>query len=120
MSSRNVLLLSAAALLAAGASSAVDSGSHSAEVKLDTATTVSGKLLSPGDYRFSWSEATNKVDVTIEKGHEVVAKAEASVKELPQPPSEKEVISRTTKTGSRVLEQLRLRGDTTALVFSGS
>jgi hypothetical protein len=120
MSSRSVVLLAAAALFAAGTARAIASESHSADVKLVVPTSVDGRLLAAGDYRFSWSEAGDKVDVRIEQGRKVVAKAEATVQELPQPSRQKEVISKTTEAGSRILEELRPRGETVALVFSGS
>lgn len=120
MSIRTILCLSAAFVFAAGASWASASDSHSVDVSLGSATSVKGQLLSPGDYRFSWSGSADKVDVTIEQGHSVVAKVAAKLEQRPDESRNQEVITRTPKTGSRVLEELRPAGEKTALVFSGS
>jgi hypothetical protein len=118
MSSRSFLLLTTTTFFAAGAAWAATS--HSVDVTLTSATTVNGKVIPAGDYRFSWTGDTNKVDVTIEHQNEVVAQAPATVKERPKASRQEEVIARTTKSGSQVLEELRLRGEKTALVFSAS
>ena len=120
MSIRTFLCLSAAIVFAAGATWASASDSHSIDVSLSSVMSVKGKLLSPGDYRFSWSGSADKVDVTIEQGHNLVAKLEAKLEPRPNETRHDEVISRTPKTGDRVLEELRPAGEKTALVFSGS
>jgi hypothetical protein len=119
MSSRIFLLLSAAVCFAAGAAWVSASDSHSVDVHLKAVTSVDGKMLSPGDYRFAWSGSADQVDVTISEGHKVVAQAQARIEQ--RPPSEyQEVISKTPKSGTHVLEEVRLGGETKALVFSGS
>jgi hypothetical protein len=120
MSIRTFLCLSAAVAFAAGATWVSASDSHSVDVSLGSPMSVKGKLLSPGDYRFSWSGSADKVDVTIEQGRSVVAKVAARLEQRPDEALNQEVITRTPKTGSRVLEELRPAGKKTALVFSGS
>jgi hypothetical protein len=120
MSSRIWLLLTAASFLAAGAAPAIASRSRSVHVTLTAPLTVSGKTIPAGDYRFSWAGDANKVDVSIEQHNKVVATAEATVKQLPTASRQEEVIARVSKSGQQVIEQLRLRGETTTLVFPAS
>jgi hypothetical protein len=119
MSSRAFLLLPAAVAFAAGAAWASSSDSHSVDVKLHSATKVAGKTLSPGDYRFAWLGSADKVDVTISRDHKVVARAQAQLKQRPKSEYQ-EVISKSPQPGTHVLEEVRLGGQTTALVFSAS
>jgi hypothetical protein len=121
MSIRIFLCLSAAVVFAAGAGWASASNSHSIDLKLDSPTKVNGTLLKAGNYRLSWSDSgADKVDVTIEKGHKVVETTTAKLAVRAEATTNEEVISRTPKSGSHVLEEVRLPGDKTALVFAGS
>ena len=120
MSTRVFLCLSAAALFGAGATWAAASNSHSIDVTFSSAMSVNGKVLPAGDYRFAWSGAAEKVDVTIERDHKVVETTTARLEARPDSASEEEVISRTPKTGPQALEEVCPRGKKTALVFSGS
>jgi len=117
MTHRLFLFLAAGTLVVGSAGWAVAAGSHSVDVRLESATLVNGTLLPAGDYNFSWMSEAGKVDVTIEQVRKVVAKAQAKVEERPQAAREEEVITRTSKSGSRALEELRMRGERTVLVF---
>jgi hypothetical protein len=120
MSSRICLLLTAATFLTAGAAQAVAARSRSVHVTLTAPLTVNGTTIPAGDYRFSWAGDANKVDVSIEQHDKVVATAEATVKQRPRASRQEEVIARISKSGSQILQELRLRGETTTLVFSAS
>jgi hypothetical protein len=120
MSSRSLLLLTAAALFVGGAAWASEAGTHSVDVTLTSPTTINGTVVQPGDYVFSWMGDTNKVNVNVERDHKVVAKAQARVVERKRSSDQEEVISRTMDNGAQVLEELRLRGQDTALVFKAS
>ncbi len=118
---RRLVLLVAAGTLAAGSAAWAGSHkSHSIHVILDTPMIVSGKALPAGDYSLSWMGEAPKVDVTFKRDAKVVAEASAKVEQLPQPSREEEVISRSLKDGKQALEEVRLRNQKTALVFSAS
>lgn len=114
-----VSALAAAALVLGGAAWSAASSSHSIRVTLAQATTVSGTVLPAGHYRFSWMGDTNQVKVTIKNRDDaVVARTQAKLEQRSQKASSEEVITRTVKNGAPVLEQVRLGGKTTALVFT--
>jgi len=93
--------------------------SHSVNMTLDQAATISGKTLQPGDYRLMWTGEAQKVDVTIESGDKTVAQAEATLKQEPKPTAEASVVLRKTKSGE-ILEEVRPEGQKTVIVFSHS
>ncbi len=117
---RMVLLVAAATLAAGGAAWAGSNKAHSIHVTLDTPMVVRGKALPAGDYSLSWVGEAPQVDVTFKRDSKVVTEASAKVEQLAQPSREEEVISRALKDGQQVLEQVRLRNQKTALVFSAS
>jgi hypothetical protein len=114
------VLAATAALVAAGAASSSAASVHSVAVTLNQATSVSGTVLPAGRYHFSWTGNTDKVKVTIKDGHNVVVKADARLEERSQRATSQEVLTKTAESGSRVLEQLRLKGRKTALVFTAA
>jgi hypothetical protein len=120
MKVRLLSVLAAAALVAAGAAWSSAASVHSVTVTLSQATSVSGTVLPAGDYHFSWTGDTDQVKVTIKNGQNVMVKADARLQERSQRAGSQEVITRTAKNGPCVLEQLRLRGRKTALVFSAA
>lgn len=117
---RRMVLFVAAVTLAAGSAAWAAPKSYSIHVTLETPTVVSGKSLPAGDYRLSWVGDTSKVNVTFERDATVVAQAKATLEDRPQRVPEQELISRTLKDGERALEEVRLRNQKTALVFSVS
>jgi len=117
---RRTVLFVTAATLAAGSAVWAAPKSHSIHVTLETPTVVSGKSLPAGDYRLSWVGDASKVNVTFKRDAKVVAQANATVQDRAQRAPEQELISRTLKDGERALEEVRLRKQRTALVFSVS
>jgi hypothetical protein len=107
-------LVVAGALTAGGAAFA--GTKHSVDVKLDTPTVVNGQQLPAGDYQMSWTGDSSPVHVAFENGSKVVATVDARIEQRAQSENE-ELISRTTKDGKRALEEVRLAGKKTALVF---
>ncbi len=105
-----------------GVAWAASSSSHSVRVTLDQATSVGGKMMPAGQYRFSWTEGADKVGVTVEKtgSHHVLTEVQAKVQERATDYPHQEVVVRTPKAGTRVLEELRLGGQKDALVFPAS
>jgi hypothetical protein len=120
MKVRFLSVLATAVLVVAGAAWSSAAARHSAAVTLLQPTSVSGTVLPAGRYHFSWTGDTDKVDVTIKNEHNVVVKTDARLEERSQPAPNQELITKTAKSGSQVLEQLRLGGQRTALVFSGA
>jgi hypothetical protein len=114
------VLAAAAMLVAGGAAWSAAASSHSVGVTLAEATTVSGTVLPAGHYRFSWMGDGNQVNVIIKKDDNVVARTEARLEQRSQRAPSEEVITRTVKSGAQVLEQVRLGGKTTTLVFSAN
>jgi hypothetical protein len=114
-----VSALAVAALVLGGAAWSAASSSHSIGVTLAEATTVSGTVLPAGHYRFSWMGDTNEVNVTIKNRDDaVVAKTQAKLEQRSQKVPSEEVVTRTAKNGAHVLEQVRLGGKETTLVFA--
>jgi hypothetical protein len=114
---RRIALLVAAAALAGGSAAGAGVKSHSADVTLIEAVTVSGKTLPAGHYHLTWTGDSSKVHVTFEEGHRVVAKADATVKQRDQASPVEEVISRATESGQSALAELRLRNQKSVLAF---
>ena len=113
---RRIALLVAAGCLAAGSAGA-GTKSHSVAVTLTTPTMVNGQRIPAGDYRLSWSGDSSPAQVSIEDGTTVVAKVDAKVEQRDQPSPNEELISRTLKDGTKALEEVRLSGQRTILVF---
>jgi hypothetical protein len=114
-------VVGAGALAAAGAAWAVASESHSVEVSLTEPTTVCGKAVPAGDYHFSWTEeGADTVGVTVERGRKVVTEVRAKVKERAEASPNEAVVVKAATPGTQILEEVRLRGDKTVLVFPAS
>jgi len=123
MTHRLFLVLAASTLIAgsAGWAAAAAAGSHSMDMRLSSATLVSGTTIPAGSYSLSWTgDDTGSVNVTIERRGRVVANAQAKVEELDRAPREDQVITRMSKSGPATLEEVRERGRTTTLVFQAS
>jgi hypothetical protein len=114
---RGVLSLAAAAVLVSAGGAWASSETHSTTVTLDSPVRVSGKTLPAGDYRFEWSGGKPAVNVTVENHGQTVAVAKAEIEQRPTRASNESVVTRRTADG-QILEELRLRGQKTALVFS--
>lgn len=121
MKNRLFLFLAASALVAGSAGWAVAAGSQSMDVRLSSATLVNGTKIPAGDYSFSWAgDNTRTVNVTIEQHGHVVANAQAKVEKREKVAQRDQVLTRTAKSGPAALEELRLHGQKTVLVFSAS
>lgn len=93
------------------------SESHSVKVNLDEPVTLAGKALPAGDYRFEWQGDEPKFDVTVERDDKTVVVAHAQLERRPVEAQSQSVVTRRTKSGASIMEELRLRGQKTALVF---
>jgi hypothetical protein len=121
MTNRLFLFLAASTLVAGSAGWALAAGSHSMDMRLSSATLVSGTKIPAGDYSLSWTgNDTPTVNVTIEQRGHVVASAQAKLEERDKAAQQDEIITRKPKSGPARLEEVRLHGEKTALVFSAS
>jgi hypothetical protein len=77
----------------------------------DTAVTVEGKSLAPGDYKFEWSGTGPDVKVNILKGKETVASVSARVVSLPVSNKQDGYSAAAAKDGSHSLTTLFFSGD---------
>ena len=92
--------------------------SHSLDVTLSNAITVAGKTLEPGNYTFSWTGNGPQVEVEVKEYGKIVDEAKAKVVQEATRSEDQSMLTRKAKSGDRVLEELRVRGEKTAVVFS--
>jgi len=78
---------------------------------IDTAVTVDGKSLAPGDYKFEWSGTGPDVKVNILKGKETVASVSARVVSLPVSNKQDGYSASAAKDGSHSLTTLFFSGE---------
>ncbi len=112
----------AAALLTAGAGWAAASSQRSADVRFTAPTLVGGKVMPAGDYHFRWTPGTAQVGVRVERQSDglVVTEVQAKVQERPKAYRDDEVVVKTAAPGKQTLEELRVAGQKTVLVFPAS
>jgi len=120
MTNRLFLFLAASTLVVGSAGWAAAAASHSLDTRLSHATLVNGTTIPAGDYSFSWTGDTPTVDVTIKHEGHVVANVQAKREQRDAAARQDEIITRTSKSGPPTLEELRVRGNTTVLVFAAS
>ncbi|HXB57773.1 MAG TPA: hypothetical protein VN461_23635 [Vicinamibacteria bacterium] len=119
MNRRRLGALLAALSLCAGV--AAQAGSpHSLKLKLESATTVKGETLAPGDYTLSWTPQGNEAEVTIAQRGKVVAKAKATLLEKEKAAPDDMVVFRKGNDGAQVISEIRHRGDKAVLVLPAS
>jgi hypothetical protein len=104
------LVLGLALLLASSAFAATK-----ASLQLSNPVTVNGTTLKPGDYKVQWEGSGPKVEVSILKGKNVVAKASAHVVELQMPSASDAAVIRKNDSGRSTLAGLRFEGKKIAL-----
>src|SRR5208282_2262213 len=78
---------------------------------IDTAVTVDGKSLAPGDYKFEWSGTGPDVKVNILKGKETVASVSARVVSVANKNIQDGYSATAEKDGSHSLNTLFFAGD---------
>ncbi len=79
---------------------------------------LNGTQLKPGDYKVTWEGTGPEVTVSIMKGHEVLAKTVAHVKELDKNSSSNAVLLQKNSDGSTSLSGVRFSGKKTTLEFT--
>ncbi len=111
--------LLAAVALCAGATAQAGSP-HSLKVKLESATTVKGETLAPGDYTLSWTPQGNEAELTIAQRGKVVVKAKAALQEKERAAPDDMVVFRKGSDGAQVISEIHHRGDKAVLVLPAS
>jgi hypothetical protein len=116
---RTSLMLAAAALVVAPA--AWVAASDSIHVTLTEPTSIDGKVIPAGDVHLSWQQGPkDTVNVKVEENGKVVTTAQARLEPRETASPEQELVLRTPKAGKQILEEVRMRGETEALVFGKS
>ncbi|MGB7820731.1 MAG: hypothetical protein WBL22_00925 [Candidatus Sulfotelmatobacter sp.] len=84
-------------------------------LQLSNPVTVNGTTLKPGDYKVQWEGSGPKVELSILKGKNVVAKVPAHVVELQAPSSNDAAVTLQNASGPNTLAGVRFQGKKTAL-----
>jgi hypothetical protein len=105
--------------LCAGATAQAGSA-HSMRVKLESATTVTGERLAPGDYTLSWTPQGNEAELTIAQRGKIVAKAKATLQEKDRAALDDMVVFRKGSDGAQAISEIHRRGDKAVLVLPAS
>jgi hypothetical protein len=111
-------LLAAVALC--GGATAQAGPAHSLKVKLESATTVKGERLAPGDYTLSWTPQGNEAELTFAQHGKIVAKAKATLQEKDKAAQDDMVVFRKGSDGGQVISEIHRRGDKAVLVLTAS
>ena len=81
-----------------------------ANLQLQSAVTVGGTTLKPGDYKIEWDGAGPNVEVNIMQGKTVVAKAPARLVDLNAPAVNTAAVIKSNDDGSKSLVSARFEG----------
>jgi hypothetical protein len=79
---------------------------------------LNGTQIKPGDYKVTWEGTGPEVTVSILKGHDVLAKTVAHVKELGKNSDANAVLLQKNADGSTSLNGVRFSGKKTTLEFT--
>jgi hypothetical protein len=102
-------LLAGSSLLLSASAFAGNGGKKS--LHFDTAVTIEGKQLAPGDYKFSWTGTGNDVKLDIVKGKETVATVPAHIVTVPRANREDGYSSTAAEDGSHAVTAVFFTGD---------
>jgi hypothetical protein len=100
------------------AGAAVAGTRESAKVEVPYDVSWAGKVLPAGEYTFEWQGDAAEVDVTVRRGHQVVAQGHGRLEEAQQKSSANAVGTRRDTSGARVLTHVDFRGTATVLKLS--
>lgn len=109
-------LLLGVALLLATSVFAANKGS----LQVYDSVTVNGKQISPGDYSVQWEGSGPDVQVSILKGHKLVATAPAHVVNSERSADRDSAILKTGSNGEKELAEIRFGGKKFALALGES
>ena len=109
------LVLGLAVLLASSAFAATKGSLH-----LQSAATINGTQLKPGDYKLEWDGSGPNVEVSILKGKNVVTKTQAKVVELSSPALNDAAVVQKNDDGTSSITSVRFEGKKVALDLHSS
>ena len=109
------LVLGLALLLASSAFAATKGSLH-----LQSAATINGTQLKPGDYKLEWDGSGPNVEVSILKGKNVVTKTQAKVVELSSPALNDAAVVQKNDDGTSSITSVRFEGKKVALDLHSS
>jgi hypothetical protein len=99
---------------------AAETAVHSAKVNLPDNVRWAGKTLAGGRYTVSWQGEPDKLQITISKGHEVVAEGRGRLEESKIRFRDDAVVLKRDGSGPSLLTEIDLHGKTAALVLEAS
>jgi hypothetical protein len=115
------LVALAASLVLVGAGMAwAGTESHSVKVTLDSAVMLGGQTLPAGNYTFSWMGNGPQVNVAVKEHGRVIEQTKAQIVEKARRAASESLLTRTEKKGAPYLEEVRLRGERTAIDFKAA
>ena len=109
------LVLGLTLLLASSAFAATKGSLH-----LQSAATINGTQLKPGDYKLEWDGSGPNVEVSILKGKNVVTKTQAKVVELSSPALNDAAVVQKNDDGTSSITSVRFEGKKVALDLHSS
>jgi len=109
------LVLGLALLLACSAFAATKGSLH-----LQSAATINGTQLKPGDYKLEWDGSGPNVEVSILKGKNVVTKTQAKVVDLSSPALNDAAVVQKNDDGTSSITSVRFEGKKVALDLHSS
>ncbi|HUC28125.1 MAG TPA: hypothetical protein VMR80_01025 [Candidatus Acidoferrum sp.] len=109
------LILGLAVLLASSAFAATKGSLH-----LQSAATINGTQLKPGDYKLEWDGSGPNVEVSILKGKNVVTKTQAKVVDLSSPALNDAAVVQKNDDGTSSITSVRFEGKKVALDLHSS
>jgi hypothetical protein len=86
-----------------------------AYLTLNSAATINGTKLKPGDYKLEWDGSGPNVEVSILQGKKVVAKVPAKVVDLDKASSNDAAVLKQGSAGDATLAEVRFQGKKFAL-----
>src|SRR2546423_9059554 len=94
--------------------------SHAGSLNLPTAASLNGKQLNPGLYKVRWEGEGSSAQVSILKGKNTVASANASVVNRDRAERENSVVFGTATEAQKNISEIRFEGKKTVLVFENA
>lgn len=86
-------------------------------ISVPYAGTLGGKQVAAGHYKITWEHHSPTATVTLADGKKIVATAEGKVEERSTKFERNMVVYTTGSDGSQTINEIRLAGTSTAIVF---
>jgi hypothetical protein len=92
----------------------------SGKMSVPDAVQVGSTRLAPGDYNVKWTGTGDNLEITILKGKNVKATAEGKLVELEAPAASNAIVTKSTGSAVRALDQIQFNDRKEALQLSQS